>query len=225
MTNVSREKILQNLRASRSPFEDAPPRPATYLPVTELNADERGNPVKRFAAEVERLNGEVHVASSPKAATECVLGIVAALGEVQCVMAWENLPLPSLEGALAARGIQVVHLHARGDSSRTARQGADPIRIGITGAEAAFATTGTLVLPTGTGNGRLPSLLPPVHIALLPRDHLFPRMEDWLSVHGRRVLAESNSVSFVSGPSRTGDIEMQIVLGVHGPGTLHIVVF
>jgi L-lactate dehydrogenase complex protein LldG len=64
-----------------------------------------------------------------------------------------------------------------------------------------------------------------VHIALLKRSRLYPRLEDWLYVEGRQALAESRSVAFVTGPSRTADIEMTPILGVHGPGKVHVVVF
>ncbi len=100
---------------------------------------------------------------------------------------------------------------------------AEPIRVGITGADAAFATTGTLALVTDEAQGRITSLVPPVHIALLRRERLFPRLEDWITVEGRAAVARSSSVAFVTGPSRTGDIEMQTILGVHGPGVVHII--
>ncbi len=215
----SRDRILQRLRASKPPFEDAPPRPAQYLPVTRL--DEDADLVARFRAEVERLSGQVHLPPTALDAMNTVLGIV---GEDKAVMGWESLPLPGLKDVLAAHGIQIVIPHARGDQRRAELQKAEPIRVGITGADAAFATTGTLALITNDQQGRLPSLLPPVHVALLRRERLFPRIEDWLASEGRAAMSASASIALITGPSRTGDIEMQTILGVHGPGVVHVII-
>lgn len=213
----SRDRILQKLRASRPPFEDAPPRPMQYLPVTRLDDPDL---VARFKAELERLTGQFHQAADHAQAVEMVLSII---GEDNAVMAWESLPLPGLVEALAQRNIKVTIPRARGEQRTAELVASEPIRVGITGADAAFATTGTLALVTRQKQGRIPSLLPPVHVALLERKRLFPRLEDWIGVEGRAALAVSNSIAFVTGPSRTGDIEMQTILGVHGPGVVHVV--
>jgi L-lactate utilization protein LutC len=211
----SRDRILQKLRVNR-PFEDAPPSPESYLPITRL---EEADLVARFRAEVERLTGRVHTPADAEEAIELVLEIV---GESTSVMTWEALPLPGLTDALTARGVSMIVPHARGD--RTVLIEAEQVRVGITGASAAFAATGTLALATNAQQGRLPSLLPPVHITLLSRERLLPRFEDWITAEARASLATSNSIALITGPSRTGDIEMQTIVGVHGPGILHVIV-
>lgn len=218
-SDQARAAILERLRATAAPFEDAPPRPDHYLNVSRAPD---GDLAERFKAEIERLNGYVHIAQDTEAAIETVLKL---LDGIDRVMAWDALPLPGLVEALAGRQITQITPRARGGSRSDVLQNAEPIRAGITGADAAFATTGTLALVTGADQGRLPSLLPPMHIALLRRDRLVGRLEDWLHVDGRAALRESNSVVFISGPSRTSDIEMQTILGVHGPGVLHVVIF
>ncbi len=217
----ARPRILDRLRASE-PFEDAPPRPAHYLPVTNTPD---GDLVMRFTAEVERLSGKVHTVSSSHAAIEAVFTILNGLGNVSTVMAWADLPIPELLSTFASRNVDVNFPKARAAERQAALIRAEPIRVGLTGVDAAFATTGTLALVTNERQGRLPSLLPPVHIALLRRDRLYGRLEDWLSLEGRTAMLESNSIAFITGPSRTSDIEMQTILGVHGPGVLHIIVF
>jgi len=176
----------------------------------------------RFKTELERLAGHVHIMESPDLAVACVLEIV---GTDKAVMAWENLPLPGLEDALRAHKIEIHVPKARGDERAAALETAERNRVGITGVDAAFATTGTLALKTIPGHGRLPSLLPPVHIALLERSRIFARLEDWFAAEGQAAIEASRSIALVSGPSRTGDIEMQTVLGVHGPGELHAIVY
>lgn len=217
----SRAQILARLRAD-TPFEDAPSRPAHYLPVTNTPD---GDFIARFTAEVERLSGKVHVAADPQQAIPQVLNILDELGGVSGVMAWDALPLPGIAEALQAHGIKISVPRARGDQRASTLIQTEPTRVGITGVDAAFATTGTLALVTNERQGRLPSLLPPVHIALLRRDRLHGRLEDWLSIEGRLALLASNSIALITGPSRTSDIEMQTILGVHGPGVLHIVLF
>src|SRR5262245_1141112 len=208
MTNQSsRDRILERLRSNRKPFEDAPPRPAKYLPVTKLDDSDL---VERFRAEVDRLKGKLHTPADDESAIDLVLDLI---GGDPAVIAWERLPLPGLTDALAKRNVKITIPRARGEQRREELLKAEPIRVGITGADAAFATTGTLALVTDEVQGRIPSLLPPVHVALLRRERLFPRLEDWIAAEGRAAVARSSSVAFVTGPSRTGDIEMQTILG------------
>lgn len=223
----TRERILKRLRTATPPFPDAPPAPELPLPVTILTPQEAGDYaalVARFRAELERLTGVFHEAADPEAAIEIVLGILREQG-AESVLVWEHLPLPGLPEALTAHGIAAHVPSPRGEGRQDATRALDPIPVGITGADAAFATTGTLALITKDGQGRIPSLVPPVHIALLKRSRLYPRLEDWLYVEGRQALAESRSVALVTGPSRTADIEMTPILGVHGPGKVHVVLF
>jgi L-lactate dehydrogenase complex protein LldG len=212
----SREQILRTLRSGKAPFQDVPP-PERYLPVTRL--EQPGDPgalLARFTEEVKRLGGTVYPAVDQAAAVATVLSL---LGEAQEVLVSEELPLPGLVEALAAKHIRLVVPRMHGINPTTAE--ADAITVGITGVEAAFATTGTLAL---TGQ-RLPSLLPSVYIGLLPRERLLPRPEDWLSAPARAALNMSRSVALLSGASRTGDIELKIVIGVHGPREVHVIIY
>jgi L-lactate dehydrogenase complex protein LldG len=214
----SRDQILGTLRAQRRPFPDVLPQPKAYMPVTHGAEDH----LARFTAEVERRSGKVHLSADEQGAIQTVLSLCE--GD-QIVMAWEYLPLPGLYDAFIEKKIAIVNLHARLTERLTALENGEKIRVGITGVDAAFSTTGTLALVTQQGHGRLPSLLPPVHIALLRRDRLFERLEDWFAGEGREALKRSSSVALVTGPSNTGDIEHHAVMGAHGPGTVHIVVF
>ncbi|MEK7847839.1 MAG: LUD domain-containing protein, partial [Chloroflexota bacterium] len=100
--------------------------------------------------------------------------------------------------------------------------------MGISGSNMALAATGTLVMVTNEGNGRLVTSLPPVHLALLGIDKIIPSLRE--AVPLLQVLAPcatgqafTTYVSFITGPSRTADIENVLTLGVHGPGEVHIV--
>ena len=100
--------------------------------------------------------------------------------------------------------------------------------LGITGANIGIASTGTIVIVTNEGNGRLVSTLPPVHIAVLGIDKIVPTLDEATEI--LKVLAPnatgqkfSTYVSMTTGPSRTGDIEGELAIGVHGPLEMHIV--
>ncbi|MDX1520370.1 MAG: lactate utilization protein, partial [Anaerolineae bacterium] len=99
----------------------------------------------------------------------------------------------------------------------------DDIRVGLTGAHGGLADTGAVALISGPGRSRAASLLPPVHIALLPAGRLYPSLPAFLADHPAATGQGSNLV-FIAGPSRTGDIEMTLSLGVHGPGEVHVII-
>lgn len=94
--------------------------------------------------------------------------------------------------------------------------------LGITGAEAGFAESGSIVLRSGAGRPRMASLIPLVHVAVLRRDRIFRSTSHWMASEGSTTNREAN-VIFVTGPSKTGDIEMILTLGVHGPRYLYVV--
>jgi L-lactate dehydrogenase complex protein LldG len=97
--------------------------------------------------------------------------------------------------------------------------------LGITAADYAVADTGTLVLASRPGHARLVSLLPPLHAVVLAPEALLPDL-DALSSRLARDLAGPDGPSnivFVTGPSRTADIELSLTRGVHGPKELHVI--
>ena len=158
-------------------------------------------------------------------AAAAIQQVLDLIGGEKRVLAWENLNLPGLTEALEAEQVKIVIPKTGGDQRQAATNEAETVRIGVTGADAGIATTGTLALVTQKGQGRIPSLLPPTHIALLRKDRLFARIEDWMAAQGSDALKTSRSIAFASGPSSTGDIEHMTIRGVHGPGDVHVVVF
>jgi L-lactate dehydrogenase complex protein LldG len=97
---------------------------------------------------------------------------------------------------------------------------------GVTVAAYGIADTGTLVLCASPGDHRLDSLAPPAHVALLRASALAPDLEAafaQFAADGR--FARHSAVTFVRGPSRTADIELQLTIGVHGPARLFVVVW
>jgi len=95
--------------------------------------------------------------------------------------------------------------------------------LGVTGAFCAIAETGTLMLCSGPDTPASVSLLPETHIALVPASRVVPCMEDAWDLARAELGQLPRAVNFISGPSRTADIEQTIVLGAHGPYRVHIV--
>lgn len=95
--------------------------------------------------------------------------------------------------------------------------------VGITTAQAAIADTGTLVLDSARERHRLVSLVPPVHIAIVDAATIFQTLGEALAfIHQNGNI--SPAVTFVTGPSRTADIELTLAIGVHGPQELYVIV-
>ena len=95
--------------------------------------------------------------------------------------------------------------------------------IGISGAQAGIAETGTLLLDSARECHRLVSLVPPVHIAILDASQIVTTLGDALSLM-RKDEQVSPIITLVTGPSRTADIELTLAIGVHGPQELYVVI-
>lgn len=96
--------------------------------------------------------------------------------------------------------------------------------VGITTAQLAIAETGTLVLESASERHRLVSLVPPVHIAIVDARNLVQSLGEALSYLQREAIsAMSPAVTFITGPSRTADIELTLTIGVHGPKDLYVI--
>jgi L-lactate dehydrogenase complex protein LldG len=95
--------------------------------------------------------------------------------------------------------------------------------VGITNAQAAIAETGTLVLDSAAEQNRLVSLVPPVHIAILYASRIFATLGETLAAlqSGDEL---SPAITFITGPSRTADIELTLAIGVHGPQELYVII-
>ena len=208
----SRDRILGRLRAGAVPFEKVEPV-GDYLPVTPLPDTSPEALTARFAEQARKLLCEVHECRGEAEALQVILKLIGADRQV---MAWDlaNIPLPGLGQSLEASGVTL-----SGARDET-------VRVGITGVDAALASTGTLVQVSAPGQPRLPSLLPPVHVAVVRVEQIIPDFETWVAdwrAEGLEGFRALSSVMLISGPSRTADIAMQTTMGMHGPGKLHVV--
>ena len=108
-------------------------------------------------------------------------------------------------------------------TDRYSREGIAATEVGITSADYALADTGSLVFFSESKESRLLSLLPPCHIAVIESAKIVASLDDVFRL--RPLPAEGSSAMVViTGPSRTADIEMRLVRGVHGPGEIHVII-
>ena len=121
--------------------------------------------------------------------------------------------------------VEAIQHHAR----HSLRQKFIDAAVGISGANMAIAETGTIVLVTNEGNADLTTTLPPVHIALFGADKVVATLDDAVAV--LRMLPRSGTgqvmtsyVNWITGPSRSADIEQSLTIGVHGPREMHCVI-
>lgn len=191
---------------------------ATNAPVAQL--------VESFTRELEALSGHVHVLTETASVVPTVLQILQQ-HQAQRIIAWDetSLGVPRLLGTLTQAGIAVEDSSLPADPAERRDKLAqlDGVLVGLTGAQGGLADTGSLAVISGPGRGRLTSLLPPVHIALLPAQKLYPSLPAFLAAHPNAAAAGSNLV-FITGPSRTADIELTLSMGVHGPKEIHVVI-
>jgi L-lactate dehydrogenase complex protein LldG len=177
--------------------------------------------LERFATALEGVDGVVHTSGGLAALDEIV-----ALHGPGPLLAWNDaaLPIAGVAERLIGAGCEPMAATVpRDGEGRAAHQGAYfDIRFGVTGAEAAFAESGSIVIRSGPGRPRMASLIPLVHIVLLPADRIFRSQLHWMTDADIDLPGAANVV-FVTGPSRTADIEQQLNLGVHGPRAVHVV--
>ena len=185
--------------------------------------------LERIFPELIALKGDVFPVEGDSAACDQVMRLLQTHNTTR-ILAWDfaYIPVDGLESAIRESGIEIVqpntHTHPERDALLVESAGA---QVGITGADAAAATTGTLIFTTAPGKGRIPTVLAPVHIAVINQSQLLPRIESWIALqrqNGLQAFTQSANFCFVTGPSRTGDIEMELILGVHGPGKVQVVV-
>ncbi len=225
---TTRDKILGKLRAAKQPFPDAPPRPKQYQPVVPMDDLTPDGLQKRFIAEIENLKGQAFAVEGDDGARTCVLDLLQSHNTTS-IMAWDfqHIPVVGLEDAIRGAGISItqpeMHDEFRSETIETIRDA----QVGLTGADAAIAATGSLVVSTGPGKGRLPTVLAPVHIAVVTLDQLIPRFEEWVAMqraNGLPTIQNSSNICIISGPSKTADIEMEMIFGVHGPKKIQVVI-
>ena len=207
---TSRDKVFSAVRTALGRyggFPPAPPPPLMCIPETPV--DQR---IRRFCEALQNLNGKTYVAPGGQDACRYVFEITQGREAVA-----SNAPFLAECGITGLAGVR------SGVSDRLElRELCARAPVGITSADYALAETGTLVMLSSQEEARMVSLLPPVHVAVVPVERLLTGLDELLTllpVPSRRT----SSMVLITGPSRTADIEQILVRGVHGPGQIHVV--
>jgi L-lactate dehydrogenase complex protein LldG len=203
----ARDAILAEVRSAlgrsgASPAPGAPPRfPARVASAPEAEMD-------LLLGEIGKLGGKTQKLARDGLG-RALAELVRAEGVAKATL-WQTPELKALgiDELLSGLGVEIVSSHA---DKRTLAQ----CDLGITGADAAFPETGTLLLRSDPTRPRMVSLLPRIHLALISQSILLPD----LSPAFEQVKGDGYFV-FVTGPSRTADIELTVTIGVHGPKML-----
>jgi L-lactate dehydrogenase complex protein LldG len=179
------------------------------------------DPASRFIEELEALGGHGKRVGNLDEAREYVLRL-AREREAKLLVRWDVDELEDLgvDAPLGEDGVEVVVWRDLEDFRGVAGK-AD---IGLSTAAWAIAETGTLVLEGGAGKGRTVTLLPPTYVAVVPVEKILSTVPEAIEKYaGLAANGLPANVCFHTGPSRSGDIEMSLFVGMHGPGDVHVI--
>lgn len=179
------------------------------------------DPVARFCQQLTTAGGQAHVVADAATAAARVVSLVQSKSAAHVLLGTGPYldPLGLVE-RLAALNIRVTSV--AGLTPETAREPFFGAEIGISGVAALIAETGSIVMAARPDEPRSVSLLPPLHIAVAHRSQVVPDLFDLFQQLGF-AGAMPSCLTLITGPSKTGDIELKLVTGVHGPGEVHVV--
>lgn len=211
----ARENILKRIRAANGRGETASAQERAAV-LERLQAHPRGPLPGMDWPLLPRFRERCAIMMST---VDDVPTLAQAPAAISKYLAAQKLPLsatcwPAYAGLdWRAAGLEVEGRPSRGDD-----------KVGITGTFCAIAENGTLMLLSGENEHATTSLLPETHVAIVPADRIVRSMEDGWDLLRRERGSLPRQVNFVSGPSRTADIEMTLVMGVHGPFRVHVII-
>jgi len=205
MTNPIVDNIRRSLgRTAQTPLSL---RPAIYEPRLPESVDSE---IEQFLSEVKKLSGVSQRLSTNEIAD--ALKNLVSEQNIQKATVWDTPCLNQLGVANSLRSLGVELISPNANKHDMAL-----CDLGITEADCLLPETGTLVLRSSAEKPRGVSLLPRMHLAIV--------LPEMLRADMHQVFAEakdSRYLVFITGPSRTADIELTVTLGVHGPRNLYV---
>lgn len=230
----SRESILANIRLARGNSIRSEPREGQrtesmlaieadlqdpqkhHHPLPDFIQPILGHPEKwmdHFCTQAEKLGSSVVVTQDIQAIPLLIRTYLETQQLPSQLACWTEI----LEDLRLDWQSQDLHL--------SARRAYETDQVGLTGCFCAIAETGTLVFCSGEETPATNSLLPETHIALVPAARIVCTLEEAFQLIRTEYGTPPRAINFVSGPSRTADIEQTLVIGAHGPKRVHIIVY
>lgn len=214
MSSDARQAILSSIRshlAASVPEENHENLPQNPVILSKTPSDI--SLVDLFRQSVEAVNGHAIIVNNDTDIAAALTRIITDL-KAQRLAISDN---PEVERLLNLTDLEIEELGVAPDAHDIFR-----FDVGITTVQAAIAETGTLVLDSAQERHRLVSLVPPVHIAIVDASKIYETLGEALAfIHKKEI---SPAVTFITGPSRTADIELTLTVGVHGPQELYVIV-
>jgi L-lactate dehydrogenase complex protein LldG len=216
---TGRDAFLERVRQTVAEGNRALGRPALRPRDGAGHQGAGPDPLARFQAELSAAGGRAYLVADAPAAVAQVIALIQARNARRILVGrgdvLDRLALPE---RLRTLGLEVTitdDLPAEGVKEKLFA--AD---LGVSGAYALVAETGSVVVASAPAEPRSLSLLPPVHVVVADRRQLLP---DLFDLFASLALPLPSCLTVVTGPSKTGDIELRLVTGVHGPGEVHVV--
>jgi L-lactate dehydrogenase complex protein LldG len=211
----SRENILARIRKAQGRGGVRPSQAELEAVETYVRAHPRGTLpqvepelVARFRARAEAMQSTTEEIAAKAEAPDAIARYLRSSGLPLLGCVWPQLSGLDWKGS----GLALEPREATGSDA-----------VGVTGAFVAIAETGTLVFASGPDTPSTVSLLPETHVAVLEARRVVAHMEDAWALLRAEFGQLPRAINFVSGPSRTADIDQTIVLGAHGPYRVHII--
>jgi len=177
---------------------------------------------EQFTAAFKKVGGQVSTAGSDDEVFQEILRI-CTLESAEKIMLWNHPGLTALAPQLSGNNRFEVHWNHDEFTKAELLAAMQDVKIGITWTDYAVAETGSLVLLSSPGKSRSVSLLPDVHVAVLPLDKLYATRVEVFKLLAPQ-MKHNRSVTLISGPSKTGDIDGKLNVGVHGPKKVYVII-
>ena len=244
---TSRDSFLQNVRRALGREQGRPPTPddASHIALSRDQVEDRAKAIQdEMATRADELFGALEQSAEqggwnvvrvadPRAAANRIAEIARDL-EARSILRSTHPVLEGmgLEALLDGSGISLGVMAGDATDSDERDRRREKLRrqaidadMGITGVDYAVAETGTCVLLPRKGLSRLVSLLPPAHVAVVKKGQVLPSLDELFTLRRREFLHENlgSYMNLITGPSRSADIEYQLITGVHGLGEVHMI--